>query len=79
MLYDLFIATRWAKKLFLTESCAEIIASGASCYTEECNIVSKTLLSMVIANLAFSTINTILTFTFHYKLPGKYSVGAMIF
>ena len=28
-LYD--YATRWATKLFLTKSCAEIIASGASC------------------------------------------------
>ena len=27
-LYD--CATRWAKKLFLNKSCAEIIASGAS-------------------------------------------------
>ena len=24
-------ATRWATQLFLTESCAKIIASGASC------------------------------------------------
>ena len=24
-------STRWATKLFLTESCAELIASGASC------------------------------------------------
>ena len=27
-------ATRWATKLFLTQSCAEIIASGASSYIQ---------------------------------------------
>ena len=43
--------------------------------TEECKI----LRSIAIANLAFSTINTILTFTFSSKLSGKYSVGGMIF
>ena len=30
--------TRWATKLFLTESCAEIIASGASCYIMVCTV-----------------------------------------
>ena len=29
-LYD--CATKWATYLFLTESCAELIASGASCF-----------------------------------------------
>ena len=43
--------------------------------TEECKILRP----IAIANLAFSTINTILTFTFSSKLSGKYSVGAMIF
>ena len=41
----------------------------------------KILRPIAIANLAFSTINTILTFTFSSKLSGKYSVGGggMIF
>ena len=39
--------------------------------TEECKILRP----IAIANLAFSTINTILTFTFSSKLSGKYSVG----
>ena len=43
--------------------------------TEECKILRP----IAIANLAFSTINTILTFTFSSKLSGKFSVGAMIF
>ena len=43
--------------------------------TEECKILRP----IAIANLAFSTINTILTFTFSSNLSGKYSVGAMIF
>ena len=47
----------------------------ASFLTQECKILRP----IAIANLAFSTINTILTFTFSSKLSGKYSVGAMIF
>ena len=43
--------------------------------TEECKILRP----IATANLSFSTINTILTFTFSSKLSGKYSVGAMIF
>ena len=31
-------ATRLATKLFLTESCAEIIASGAPCYIMVCTV-----------------------------------------
>ena len=39
--------------------------------TEECKILRP----IAIANLAYSTIDTILTFTFSSKLSGKYSVG----
>ena len=35
-LYD--CARRWVTWLFLTESCAEIIASGASCFKENCTM-----------------------------------------